>query len=298
MFELDFLYWMLGIFFVLAVLVLFFNTVGFDKILPIVVVESQEEWVVDRLGKDRVLTEGLNRILPGVDRIEAKVSLKEVTIDPPAQNIITNDQIKITVDMIATIKVIDSMKAVMEVDDYKASVESLVMTSVLTTMATRDLADIQTHLDDISKEVIAHIEEESLRWGVKMIQVRFEDISYSDAIKATMEKEVVDKTKQKMMLADAKAKSDAAVTEAEGFKKAAAFKAEALVHEIETLQNIMPDMSNDKILEFLKSLDYIHSMKNLSSSDNAKFVVYPSESSQPMNKLMGAEYLSQAMGNK
>ncbi|MCK5855337.1 MAG: SPFH/Band 7/PHB domain protein, partial [Sulfurovaceae bacterium] len=224
-------YWLLiGSLLILAGVLLYY-TGWYQKIFPVVIIDSQEAWVVDRWGKDRVLYEGFNRILPGVDKIEAKVSLKEFPIDPPEQSIITKDQIKISVDMIATIKVIDPMKAIMEIDDYKEAVKSLVMTSVLSKMGKQDLAEIQQNVDGISKEVIAHVEEESSRWGVKVIQVRFENIDYSDEIKATMENEVAERIKNKMRIEEAQAQSDAAVTEAEGLKKAAAFKADALVHE-------------------------------------------------------------------
>jgi len=297
MLESVMFYWLLiGSLIILAGVLLYY-TGWYERVLPVVIIDSQEAWVVDRWGKDRVLHEGFNRILPGIDKVEAKVSLKEFPVDPPAQNIITKDQIKISVDMIATIKVVDPLKAIMEVDDYKEAVKTLVMTSVLSKMGKRDLAEIQQNVDGISKEVIAHIEEESSRWGIKVVQVRFENIDYSDDIKATMEKEVADRIKNKMKLEEAQAKSDAAVKEAEGFKKAAAFKADALVHEISTLQKIMPDMDNTKILEFLKSLDYIHSMKNLSQSDNAKFVIYPSDGPS-MDKIMSTEYMSQSMNKK
>ena len=291
------LYWVLAIFFILAIIVLVFYTVGFEKFMPVVIVENKEAWIVDRLGKDRVLHEGINRILPGLDRVEAKVSLKEFFIDPPEQNIITKDQIKISVDMIATVKIVDPLKAVMEVASYEESVKTLVMTSVLARMGTLELSAIQQDLAGISKKVIEDMQEKSMAWGVEILQVSFENIDYSDEIKSIMEDEIAHKIKNEMKLEDAEAKSKASVTEAEGFKKAAAFKADALVHEISTLQKIMPDMDNGKILEFLKSLDYIHSMKNLSQSDNAKFVIYPSDGPS-MDKVMSTEYMSQSMGKK
>jgi regulator of protease activity HflC (stomatin/prohibitin superfamily) len=287
MLESAFLYWMMGIFFILAVLVLIFYTIGFEKFMPIVVIESQEAWVVDRLGKDRVLYEGINRILPGLDKIEAKVSLKEEAIDPPAQTIITKDNISITVDMIAMVKVIDPLKAIMDVADYKEAVKSLIMTGTVDIMGKMELKEIQTNLESISKKVLNHVEEDSQRWGVHVTQVRFESVGYSDDIKKSMEQITVAENKKKAM-----------ITEAEAKKKTAQLEAEALLHKIEILQKNMPDMSNDKILEFTKSLDYINSMKNLSSSENAKFVIYPSDVQNGMDKIMSTEYMSQAMNNK
>lgn len=290
------------IFFIIAALVIIYYTVGFEKFLPFVVVDSQEEWVVDRLGKDRVLTEGLNRYLPWLDKIEAKVTLKEQPIDPPEQEIITKDNINISVDMIASIKVIDSMKAIMEVSDYKASVESLVMTSALNIMGRMELVDIQRHVDTISKDIMEHMKENSDRWGLQIVQVHIEKIILPNSVKEAMEKEVVAAKEQKAMLMLAEGKKKAAIEEAEGKKIAAQHQAEALLNEIGMIQKSMPDMNNEKILEFLRELDYIHSMKNLSSSENAKFVVYPTaggvNATQPIEKIMSTEYLSQAMNKK
>lgn len=288
-------------FFIIAAFVVIYYTVGFESFMPIVVVDSQEEWVVDRLGKDRVLKEGLNRFLPGIDKIEAKVTLKEQPIDPPEQEIITKDNINISVDMIASIKVVDSMKAIMEVSDYKASVQSLVMTSALNIMGRMDLVDIQRQVDTISKDIIAHMKENSDRWGVKIVQVHIEKIILPASVKDAMEKEVVAAKEQKAMLMIAEGKKKAAIEESEGKKIASKHQAEALLNEIEMIQKSMPDMKNEKILEFLKELDYIHSMGNLSSSQNAKFVVYPSSSNNnttSLDKIMSTEYLAQSMNKK
>ncbi len=278
--------WFLGIFFVLAVIVLILYTIGWEKILPIIIVPNKEAWIVDRLGKDRVLYEGLNRIIPGLDRIEEKVSLKEQQIDPPEQTIITKDNININVDMIAMVTIKNPLKAVNDVDDYKAAIKSRIMTGTVDIMGGMELKEIQISLVSISKKVVAHIKEDSIRWGLEVNQVQFESLGYSDEIKKAMEKITVAENQSKAM-----------VTEAEGKKKSAQLEAEALLHKIEILQKNMPDMSNEKILEFTKSLDYINSMKNLSASDNAKFVIYPSDGPS-MDKIMGTEYMSQTMGQK
>ncbi|HHH19699.1 MAG TPA: hypothetical protein ENK86_04235 [Campylobacterales bacterium] len=117
-----------------------------------------------------------------------------------------------------------------------------------------------------------------------MVQVRFENVDYSDEIKKTMEKVTSAESEKKAML-----------MLAEGRKESAKLEAEALLHKIEILQQNMPNMEHEKILEFLKSMDYISSMQNLSSSSNAKFVLYPSGDQQALDKIMRTEYLSQSM---
>jgi len=283
----EFLYVVAIIFLIIGAFVILYYTVGFEKFMPIIIVDAQEAWVIDnRLGKDRVIFEGINRIVPGVEVVVGKVSLKELTIDPPAQDIITRDNINITVDMIASIKIIDAQKAVMDVDNYKKSVESLVMTSALNIMGNMNLVEIQRQIDSISKDIMKHMGEDTKRWGLAMIQVHIEEIKLPDNVKAAMEKEVVAEKEQKAMLLLAKAKKEAAIEEAEGKKIAAGYHADSILHEIEMLKESMPGISNEKILEFLTSLDYIHSMKNLSASDNTKVVVYPADLQKSMNGFM------------
>jgi|GEM_PF-1196696 regulator of protease activity HflC (stomatin/prohibitin superfamily) len=291
MFETDFFYWMMAIFSIIAVCILIFYTVGFESFLPVVIVPSQEEWVVDRLGKDRVLKEGVRRILPGIDKIEAKVNLREMPIDPPAQEIITKDNINIKVDAIAMIKIIDSMKAVQEVENYEKAIEALIMTSVLSIMGNMNFVEIQRETDSISKKLIAHIEEDSLRWGIKMIQVKIENITPPKNIIEAMEKEIVAEKTQRAMLLEAEAKKKVVLLEAEAKKMAATLHTETVLHEIQMIQSIMKDVSNERILEFLTSTDYISSMKNLSTSENAKFVVYPSDIQKSMGGLMNSAAL-------
>jgi regulator of protease activity HflC (stomatin/prohibitin superfamily) len=282
---------MMAIFSIIAVFILIFYTVGFESFLPVVIVPSQEEWVVDRLGKDRVLKEGVRRILPGIDKIEAKVNLREMPIDPPAQEIITKDNINIKVDAIAMIKIIDSMKAVQEVENYEKAIEALIMTSVLSIMGNMNLVEIQRETDSISKKLIAHIEEDSLRWGIKMIQVKIENITPPKSIIEAMEKEIVAEKTQRAMLLEAEAKKKVVLLEAEAKKMAATLHTETVLHEIQMIQSIMKDVSNERILEFLTSTDYISSMKNLSTSENAKFVVYPSDIQKSMGGLMNSAAL-------
>jgi regulator of protease activity HflC (stomatin/prohibitin superfamily) len=285
-------FWMVGIFLITTIMVVLYYTGALQHFLPVIIVDSQKAVIVDnRLGKDRVLTEGINRYLPWIEKIEGEITLKEQPVDPDPQTIITKDNISITVDMIAMIKVVDPLKAVMDVSDYQKAVNSLVQTGVVDIMGKMELKEIQTNLETISKKVLKHVEEDSSRWGVTITQVRFESISYSDEIKKAMEQITVSESKKKAM-----------ITEAEAKKQAAQLEAEALLHKIEILQKNMPDMSNEKILEFTRSLDYINSMKNLSSSENAKFVVYPSESGAagqpPIDQIMSTEYITQSMNKK
>jgi len=290
----EIVYWLASIFAILAlIIVVLYYTIGFDAFMPMVVVDSQEAWVIDnRLGADRVIYEGLNPLMPWRDRVVRKVSLKELTIDPPEQEIITQDNINIVVDMIASVKIVDAVKAVMEVDNFEASVKSLVMSSTLSKLGQMNFSDIQKQQDSISKEILNHMSEDCKRWGLEVVLVKFENITPPPSIKEAMEKEIVaEKVKKAAIL---KAEGDHKVHElhADSEKILIEKRAEATNKVIRDLKELMPTLSDEKIMQFLTSNAYIDSMKELSSSSNSKFVLYPADIQQPMEKVMNAEYMS------
>jgi len=286
-------WWLIAIFSIIAILGVLYYTIGFDSFMPMVLVDSQQAWVIDnRLGADRVIYEGLNHVMPWRDVVVKKVSLKEMTIDPPAQSIITKDNINIDVDMIASIKIVDAVKAIMDVTDYKASVESLVKSSTSSKLGQMNFPEIQKQQDQISKDIREHMKEDCQRWGIEVVLVKFENISPPPSIKNAMEKEIVAEKEKKAAVL--KAQGDHTVHElhADSEKVLIEKRAEATYKVIKDLKNLMPTLSDEKIMQFLTSTAYIDSMKELSSSTNSKFVLYPSDVQQPMDKVMNAEYMS------
>jgi len=289
----EILYWLAIIFAILAAIAAIYYTVGFDAFMPMVVVDSQEAWVIDnRLGADRVIYEGVNHLMPWRDKVVRKVSLKELTIDPPEQEIITQDNINIVVDMIASVKITDAVKAVMELDDFKASVTSLVMSSTLSKLGQMDFSDIQKQQDNISKEIRNHMKEDCERWGLDVVLVKFENITPPPSIKEAMEKEIVAEKEKKAAVLKAEGDHKVHELHADSEKVLIEKRAEATHKVIRDLKELMPTLSDEKIMQFLTSTAYIDSMKELSSSSNSKFVLYPSDVQQPMEKVMNAEYMS------
>jgi regulator of protease activity HflC (stomatin/prohibitin superfamily) len=287
------IYWIAGIFAIIAILIVISYTIGFQGLLPVIIVDSQKALVIDnRLGADRVITEGLNRYIPGIEVVVGEISLKEQPIDPPAQEIISKDNINLVVDMIATIKIVDPIKAVMDIENYEESVKSLVMASTLNKLGQMNFSDIQGHQDEISKEIRDHMKEDCKRWGIDVILVKFEEISPPPAIKTSMEKEIVAKQEKEAAILRAQGEHQVQELHAESEKILIEKRAEATHKVIKDLKELMPTLSDESIMQFLTKTAYIDSMKELSSSNNSKFVLYPTDTQQPMQKIMSAEYMS------
>lgn len=293
------LYMMAGVFFIASALVVIYYTIGFQGILPVIIVDSQKALVIDnRLGKDRVITEGINHYIPfGVEVVVGEVSLKEQSSNPPPQEIISKDNINLVVDMIASFKIVDPVKAVMDIENYEDAVESLVMSSTLNKLGQMNFSDIQKQQDQVSKEIRDYMKEDCKRWGIEIILVKFESITPPASIKASMEKEIVAEKEKKAAILKAQGDHTVHELQADGERVLIEKRAEATYKVIKNLKDLMPDISDEKIMQFLTSTSYIDSMKELSSSSNSKFVLYPADIQQPMDKVMNAEYMSRVSNN-
>ena len=272
----------------------FIVTIGLGPLFLLRVVPSEEAWVIDRHGVDRVACEGINRIIPSLDKIEAKVDLREVKVDPDPQTILTKDNINITVDMFSMIKVIHPLKAIKEVKEYEDRMENLVMTSTFTALARREFSEIQQNSEAILGEIRELVEKDSARWGIKLTQISFEDITSPQDILDAEQQKIVAEKKATAKLTAARADYEEQELRADSERILIEKRAEATHKAIKNLKELMPDISDDRIMQFLTSASYIDSMKELSSSENSKFVLYPSDVHQPMDKVMNSEYLTQA----
>jgi len=292
---------LVGIFMILLSIAIFYYIVSgkfrYIPFLPHVVVPAEEEWIVERLGEDRVLKEGPHNILPLYDKIidEHKVNMKEIRSDPPPQEIITKDNIKLEIDVLAWIKVKDSLKAINSINNYNESVKAVISASVFTILGNMNLETIQENVNDLTKDIKKDAEKTVNSWGVYIINIVIENMKPPQAIEAAMEEEIVQDTKAKTAIKAAEAEHKVMELHADSEKILIEKRAEATHKIIRDLKELMPDISDEKIMNFLTSTSYIDSMKALSSSENSKFVVYPSEIKNSMDQMMGTEYMSQAM---
>jgi len=196
------------------------------------------------------------------------------------------------------IKVIHPLKAIKEVQDYEARMKNLVTTSTFTALARRNFSDIQQNSEAILDEIREIVEQDSSRWGIKLTQISFEDIKSPQDILDAEQQKIVAKKEAEAKLTKANAEFKEQELRADSERILIEKRAEATLNAIKNLKEVMPDISDERIMQFLTSASYIDSMKELSSSKNSKFVLYPSDVHQPMDKVMNAEYLSQTQKNK
>ena len=144
------------------------------------VVPQQHAWVKERLGKYAgTLTPGLNFLIPFVDRIAYKHSLKEIPLDVPSQVCITRDNTQLTVDGILYFQVTDPMRASYGSSNYIMAVTQLAQTSLRSVIGKLELDKTFEERDMINAQVVNAIDEAALNWGVKVLRYEIKDLTPS-----------------------------------------------------------------------------------------------------------------------
>ncbi|MDF2466820.1 MAG: hflK2 [Ramlibacter sp.] len=158
-------------------LVLFVIAVIF-VVRAIKVVPQQNSWVVERLGKYHAsLTPGLNFLIPFVDKVAYKHSLKEIPLDVPSQVCITRDNTQLQVDGILYFQVTDPMRASYGSSNYIMAVTQLAQTSLRSVIGKMELDKTFEERDIINVHVVQAIDEAALNWGVKVLRYEIKDLT-------------------------------------------------------------------------------------------------------------------------
>jgi regulator of protease activity HflC (stomatin/prohibitin superfamily) len=142
------------------------------------VVPQQNAWVVERLGKYHgTLAPGLNLLMPFVDQVAYKHSLKEIPLDVPSQVCITRDNTQLQVDGILYFQVTDPMRASYGSSNYIMAVTQLAQTSLRSVIGKLELDKTFEERDVINAQVVAAIDEAALNWGVKVLRYELKDLT-------------------------------------------------------------------------------------------------------------------------
>ena len=142
------------------------------------VVPQQEAWVVERLGRfSCVLEPGLNLIIPFIDRVAYRHSLKEVPLDTPAQICITRDNTQLSVDGVLFYQVTDPRKASYGTSDYRFAITQLSQTSLRSVIGRMELDRTFEERDLINRTVVSAIDEAADTWGVKVLRYEIKDLT-------------------------------------------------------------------------------------------------------------------------
>jgi len=195
--------------------------------LTINIVPQQSAWVVERLGKyHATLTPGLNFVVPFIDRIGYRHSLKEIPLDVPKQICITRDNTQIGVDGILYFQVRDPQKASYGSEDYIQAIVQLAQTTLRSAIGKMELDKTFEERDQINRTVVAALDEASVNWGVKVLRYEIKDIQPPESILRAMEKQITAEREKRAVIARSEGEQQSQINLATGDRESAVRRSE------------------------------------------------------------------------
>lgn len=299
----------------------------------IVIVQEQQEVIVERLGSyEKKLTAGLNFIFPifeaprsilrkewihdsgknyAVLRAVDRIDLREQIYDFPRQNVITKDNVSITINALIYFQIVDSKSAVYEIENLPDAIEKLTQTTLRNLVGQMDLQETLTSRGKINDELRTTLDEATNKWGVKVNRVEIQDIFPPADIQASMDKLMKADREKKATITEAEGLKEAAIRKAEGEKEAAIrsaegekqaeiLRAEGVAQarvieadaEKEAIERIIKALANkgqpDK---YLIAMKYLETLSSISSGENNKVVYMPYEATGILSSVDGIKQM-------
>ncbi len=206
---------------VLAVIAIIFISRAI-KIVP-----QQNAWVVERLGKyDRTMSPGLHLLVPFVDRLAYKHSLKEIPLDVPSQVCITKDNTQLTVDGILYFQVTDPMRASYGSSNYIVAITQLAQTTLRSVIGRMELDKTFEERDAINASVVASLDEAALNWGVKVLRYEIKDLTPPAEILRSMQAQITAEREKRALIAASEGRRQEQINIATGEREAAIARSE------------------------------------------------------------------------
>jgi regulator of protease activity HflC (stomatin/prohibitin superfamily) len=185
-----------------------------------VVVPQQSAYVVERLGRySQTLRAGFHILIPFIDAIRYRHSLKETANDIPEQVCITRDNVQVHVDGVLYLKVLDPERASYGVADFMFAITQLTQTALRSEVGKIDLDKTFEERNHINFQVVAELDKASEPWGVKVLRYEIKNITPPKDVLAAMEKQMRAEREKRAVVLTSEGERDAAINEAEGAKQ-------------------------------------------------------------------------------
>jgi len=185
-----------------------------------IVVPQQSAYVVERLGRYyATLNAGFHILLPFIDIIRYRHSLKEQAIDIPAQICITRDNVQVEVDGVLYLKVLNPERASYGITNYNFAISQLAQTTLRSEMGKIDLDRTFEERTNINVAVVSELDKASEPWGVKVLRYEIKNITPPRDVLAAMEKQMRAEREKRAVILTSEGQRDAAINTAEGQKQ-------------------------------------------------------------------------------
>ncbi|AFZ46668.1 SPFH domain, Band 7 family protein [Cyanobacterium stanieri PCC 7202] len=258
------------------------------------IVNEKNEFLVERLGSyNKKLSPGLNFVVPFLDKVVYKDTVRDKILDVPPQSCITKDNVAISVDAVVYWRIIDMEKAYYKIENLQGGMQNLVLTQIRAEIGKLELDETFVARTEINNILLRELDIATDPWGVKVLRVELKDITPSMAVQQSMEQQMAAERKKRAAILTSEGERDSAINsaqgraeakilEAEALKKAAILQAEADKQQqilqaqatAEALQIVVNQLRGDtlaqKALQFLLTQQYLETGKVIGSSESSK----------------------------
>jgi regulator of protease activity HflC (stomatin/prohibitin superfamily) len=193
----------------------------------VTIVPQQHAWVVERLGKfHATLGPGLKIVIPFVDRIAYKHSLKEIPLDTPSQVCITKDNTQLAVDGVLYFQVTDPQRASYGSSNYIVAITQLAQTTLRSVIGKLELDKTFEEREFINHSVVSSIDEAAMNWGVKVLRYEIKDLTPPQVILHAMQQQITAEREKRALIASSEGRKQEQINIATGEREAAIARSE------------------------------------------------------------------------
>jgi regulator of protease activity HflC (stomatin/prohibitin superfamily) len=187
-----------------------------------VIVPQKIEYIIERLGKyNKSLSAGFHILIPFLDTVSYKRTLKEEVLDIPSQDCITSDNVCVSIDGVLYLQVIDSKLSAYGIDNYRIAASQLAQTSLRSVIGKIELDRTFEERESLNQQVVAAIDEAAQNWGVKVLRYEIKDITPPRTVMDAMEKQMKAEREKRAAIATSEGDRQSRINRAEGLKKEA-----------------------------------------------------------------------------
>ncbi|MGE0698311.1 MAG: SPFH domain-containing protein [Hyphomicrobiaceae bacterium] len=298
---------LLGLFSILLVILGIWSTV---KVVP-----QGYNWTIENFGRyTRTLTPGLHILVPVMERVGARMNMKEQVMDIPSQDIITRDNAMVKVDGVAFHQVLNAAKSAYEVENLESAIINLTMTNIRTVMGSMDLDELLSNRDQINAKLLQVVDAATESWGVKVTRIEIKDIAPPRDLVDSMARQMKAEREKRAQILEAEGHRQAAILQAEGEKLGAVLEAEGRKEaafrdaearersaqaEAEATRVVSEAIAkgNVQALNYFVANNYMKALEGIAKSPNQKILMMPLEAASVIGSLAGvAEIAKEAFG--
>ena len=210
------------------------------------IVHPYEKGLVERLGRyQRTANSGLNMIVPIIETMK-KVDMREIVVDVPPQEVITKDNVVVTVDAIVYYQIMDPVKVEYNIANFRLAATKLAQTNLRNVIGDMELDETLTSREKINAQLRKILDDATDKWGVKVSRVELQRIDPPHDVTEAMHRQMKAERDKRAMILEAEGKKQAAITEAEGERRSRILKAEG---EAEAIKKVADATRYKKMIE-------------------------------------------------